>query len=466
MSTATTKSSRPAFRLWLLVVGTLCLLFILFAFYSDSVKSPLEYAHSKAQEFCDSSLEPPASETETEKATRTASETSTETKTARNCEDPYRRPGFLVIPSDEEAYRETTWMPYTDKFLNAEPPESAAYPPQQAELIFNDTNVPQEFLTGPGMPQQWMHIVTREYRRRRKAINHIENATASDYASMKDDGGLGWLWGRRILEFGDSIDRYEAWYVCQELGSEMNFPAVDPMGKERHAKGICDIPAFNVTFFVFHSAGSFTYTPRWFWYPSISIVAFEERWNKIWKPHEEPINGPNGRPDLVLWQNGLWDQRAFTRGGHKMHQGNTTMNARYRKLVWEELRFYSSRLRKFADRMVDEFPDTPKMFRSLTVHKKTGMEDVMVVEMDRLGRALAEQYGHEIFEWSRIISLLGDLYRDRTHPAKGALSWLWGNMVLEYLARSAGAQVGGTERWPYFEGWDACHEELAGWGGR
>ncbi|KAM0555764.1 hypothetical protein ACHAPJ_006159 [Fusarium lateritium] len=442
----TTKSSRPAFRIWVLAAGTIVLFFIVLAFFSDVMKSPLEYAHSKAQEFCESPQESFASKT-------------------KNCQDPYRRPGFLVIPPDDEAYRETAWMPFTDKFLNAKPPKSAAYPPQQEELIFNDTAPPKEFLKGPGIPQDWMRIATEENKRRLKAMRHIKNPTADDFTSMKDDAGLGWLWGRRLVEFGDSVDRYEAKYVCHEFGSEMVFPPIHPI--EQWPKGICEMPAFNLTFVVFHSAGGFTYRPDWFWYKQMRIIPFEERWEKLWKPHSEPIKGPNGRPDLVLWQNGLWDQRGFQVGGQKNHKTeNTTLNARHRKMVWDELRFYTARLDKFAKRINAEFPDTPMMFRTLTVHQKTGMGDVMLIEMDRLGRAIAERYGNEIFEWGRVISLLGKWYSDGTHPAEGALSWLWGNMILEYLARSAGAQVGGDERYPYFEGWDACHEELLGWGGR
>lgn len=358
-------------------------------------------------------------------------------------------------------------MPFTETFLNADPPKNAAYPPPQSELIFNDTEVPQKFLEGPEIPKQWMKIATAENRRRLAAMKHVKNPTVEDFVDMKDDGDLGWLWGRRLVEFGDSVDRYEAKYVCHEFGSEMVFPKIHPI--EQWPKGICEIPAFNLTFVVFHSAGGFTYRPDWFWYKQMRIIPFEERWKELWKPHSEPINGPNGRPDLLLWQNGLWDQRGFQVGGQKHHQDdNTTLTARHRKLVWEELHFYTARLKVFAELINKEFPDTPMMFRTLTYHQKTGSGDSMLIEMDRVGRAMAEQYGHEIFEWARIISLLGHWYADGTHPAEGALSWLWGNMVLEYLARSAGAgvQAGIDERNPYFEGWDACHADLVSWGGR
>lgn len=90
----------------------------------------------------------------------------------------------------------------------------------------------------------------------------------------------------------------------------------------------------------------------------------------------------------------------------------------------------------------------------------------MVIEMDRLGRALAEQYGQELFEWGRIISPMGHWYEDGTYPGEGTLIWLWGNMSLEYLARSAKSKLGGDYRLRYFDGWERCHEEFVGWGGR
>ncbi|KAM0554622.1 hypothetical protein ACHAO7_003761 [Fusarium culmorum] len=440
-----THDSRLASRLWMVVSGTVVVLLLLSSYYTGILRTPLDYAESKAGDFC-----------------RKASD-STENAKPRNCQDPYRRPGYLIVPPEQKDYRQTQWMPFTNKFLDSHPP-SAAYPPKHEELIFNDTKVPQEFLEGHEIPKQWMQIAVAEHKRRLKALDN-PHATVDDYASMKDQGGLGWLWGRRVVEFGDSVDRYEAKYTCREFDIEMYFPKVHPI--EKFPKGICEIPTFNLTFVVFHSAGGFTYRPDWFWYKEMRIIPFEERWKTVWKPHEAPIQGPNGRPDLLLWQNGLWDQRGFQVGGKKHHEPNTTVGLWSRKLVWEELNFFTSRLRTYVQMLVDEFPGTPMMFRTLTYHQHTGMSDAMMPEMDRVGRAMAAKYGHEVFEWARIIQLLGKHWADRTHPAEGAMSWLWGNMVLEYLARASGVgtNAGGEKRYPYFEGWDACHEECLSEGG-
>nr|CEG04461.1 unnamed protein product [Fusarium clavum] len=249
---------------------------------------------------------------------------------------------YLIIPPNRTDYRETQWMPLTETFLNAEAPETAAYPPK-GELIFNDTAVPKKFLEGPEIPRQWMKIATEENRRRIEALKHIKNPTVDDFAAMKDEGGLGWLWGRRLVEFGDSIDREEVEYFCHEFGSEMIFPKLHHI--ETRPKGVCSIPAFNLTFFA-----------------EMCIIPFEERW----KPHENPINGPRGRPDLIFFQNGLWDQRGFQVSGQKYHQDdNSTLVARHRKMTWDELHCFSARLRLFLQRLEKEFPDTPMIDGSL-----------------------------------------------------------------------------------------------------
>ncbi|KAF5676609.1 hypothetical protein FHETE_2105 [Fusarium heterosporum] len=470
MAVAAALSSRPALRIWILAGLGIFFFVLLFTFYTDSVRSPVEFAQHKAQQYCDSTHQTKPSFTPAQAVETTYTPDSTPEPTPeprRNCEDPYRRPGYLYIPKEKKTYRDTTWIPFTEDYLNSEPPEYAAYPPTH-EVVFNDTAVEPEFLNADGNPQQWMRMAVVENRRRHKQaqVPKTRNATVDDFVDMKNDNGLGWLWGRRIVMFGDSVDRYMTTFFCGEFDNAIQFPIEDISG--RQARAICEIPAMNLTLLYLHSVGSFTYRPDWWWIDKLKDVAWEERWDKFWKPHEQPIQGPNGRPDLILWQNGLWDQRAFWEGGEAMHdKADKPMAIRNRQLAWEEVRFVTARIKKVAKRLNDEFgADVPIMFRALTVHRESGMVDVNMMELDRLGRAVAEQAGHEMFEWAKIIHLMGNLYQDGLHPGKGAASWLWGNMVLEYLARSAGAEVGGEARSPYFSGWDACHKELSGWGGR
>ncbi|CAJ0552657.1 Ff.00g007350.m01.CDS01 [Fusarium sp. VM40] len=455
--------TRLPMRIWILAGSIILSFVIFFTFSADSVRYPVEFAQQKAQQYCGYQSKPSFTPVPTPDTTPTPEPTPEAT---RNCEDPYRRPGYLHIPKDPADYRQTQWIPFTEDYLNSEPPEYAAYPAKH-ELIFNDTAVEPEFLNAEGNPQQWMRMAVDENQRRNEQalVPSTRKATVDDFIDMKHDGGFGWLWGRRVVMFGDSVDRYMTTYFCNEFGIQPKFPIKDKSG--RQAKVVCEIPSFNFTMVYFHSVGSFTYRPNWWWIKNIKSVAWEERWGILWKPHEASIQGPNGRPDLVLWQNGLWDQRAFWEGGTAMHnEGDKPMTKKYRQMVWEEVRFVTARIKKIANILNGQFAGAPIMFRALTVHRQSGMGDAIMMEMDRLGRAVAERAGHEMFEWARLFHLMGDLYQDGMHPGRGPASWLWGNIMLEYIARSAGAEVGGEARSPYFSGWDACHKELSGWGGR
>ncbi|KAF4981036.1 hypothetical protein FZEAL_3088 [Fusarium zealandicum] len=456
--------SSPALRLWLLVSAATLFSLTLLSFYWDSFHAPLAYAQSKAIEYCDLSK---YARTPTMTRLLGTNHQANRTPEVRNCSDPYRRPGYLYVPQNRSTnYNRTTYIPYSSDFLNAEDPETASYPTHGDEVIFNYTAPEPEFLNLKSNPSQWMQKAVRENRRRIGAMNLSSDIQKPEtFLSMKDDAGLGWLWGRRVVMFSDSVERYMTQFFCEEFEGVAKFPITHVSA--RQAKVICDVPAFNLTLVYLHSPGSFTYKPNWWWIKPMEYVAWEERWDKHWRPHEEPIQGPNGRPDLILWQNGLWDQRAFAEGGKANHGPKHVMAKMERQIQWQEVRFVAGRIKKIAQRLNDEFgAGAPIMFRSLTTHRTGGMKNTILLDLDRLGRAVAEEAGHEIFEWARIITLFSHLFQDEIHPAKGPASWLWGNMVLEYLARSAGAQVGGESRAPYFDGWDACHPELLGWGGR
>lgn len=375
-----------------------------------------------------------------------------------NCEDPYRRPGYLYI--DQEDYRETRWLPYTDDILNADAPDSAQYPPpKDQDVKFNRTDIEFEFLQSTSNPKSWMRIAVNEAKRRQKEskiARHDQRAT--DFAAIKEEGGLGWLWGRRVLMLGDSIDRFMTQYFCEELGSKMR-------QSKPHTTATCSIPALNLTLTHWHYAGSFTFRPQWWWMKDMQEIPFEERWDSLWGPMVNSLRGPHGRPDLVLWQNGLWDERALWENGEAHYDPDQELGQRQRQLVWQEVRFITARVKKLVQRLANEFgPEVPTMFRAFTLHRESDARDANLYELERVSRAVAEQAGHEMFEWGRLISGFSMLYKDQTHPGKGPASWLWSNMMLEYLARSAGASD--KARAPYFDSWGACHSHLAQWGGR
>lgn len=303
-----------------------------------------------------------------------------------------------------------------------------------------------------------MHTAVAESEKRRKETKNSKDV--QDYISKKDEGPLSWLWGRRVLLIGDSIDRFMIEYFCQEMGYKFSYPQV-------HKNSICEIPSFNMTLVHWHLAGTPTYKAKWWWDSPMKIVPFEERWEKEWAPTlSTHVRGLDGRkPDLVMWQIGQWDKHNLFSMAESHFNESDFMRKDERPLVWQEIRFLAARYKKFISLIHNEFgSDVPAMFRALTADRSTDKSEMQLFEMDRLERAVAEWSGLEIFEWGRILTAFTGVYRDMRHVGKGPGSWLWGNMVLEYLARSAG--VGDESRAPYFNGWQACHDELNHGGGR
>ncbi|KAF4448892.1 hypothetical protein F53441_7754 [Fusarium austroafricanum] len=428
--------SRPSVMTCIIIAASVSLVIIVFTIFQESLEVQWDYAHNKAGEYWDKAFSQPQ---------QNNSNSESDSNSVHNCEDPYRRPGYLYIPADingTDQYKKTQWIPFNDELLSAEAPDYAVYP-AAGDVIFNATEPESAFVDLASTPKQWLPLAIAESNRRKKAVN-VKDAGVDAFAPMKDEGGFGWLWGRRIILFSDSVDRFMMQYFCGEFKRGMKQP-------KPHTLASCEIPEFNLTFSHWHFAGSMTYRPEWWWMDDMEEISFEERWDKYWVPLHDSVRGPNGRPDLILWQNGLWDQRAFWESGEANHEKDVyPMGVRVRQLVWQEVRFAAARIRKFVERIHTEFGDAPVMFRSMTMHRMSDATDASIYDLERLARATAEKAGHEVFEWGRLISSLSMLYKDKTHPGKGPASWLWGNMVLEYLARIGGA--GDESRKPYFDG--------------
>lgn len=149
----------------------------------------------------------------------------------------------------------------------------------------------------------------------------------------------------------------------------------------------------------------------------------------------------------------------------KNHYGaEHPMGTIQRHIVWDELRFYTARVKTLLRLLKEKVgSDIPMLLRTSTLDRQKMANDNMSYDLDRINRALGEKLGIEPFEWGRLIAGNPKLYRDSMHPGKGPASWLWGTMLLEYLARAVGAGTEGgarEERAPYFDGWDVCHKEL------
>jgi hypothetical protein len=378
--------------------------------------------------------------------------------------------------TNQSDHRQTRWIPYSQQFFDAPPLDIATHPaPADFELEFDASFTEPKHFHLSSTPKSWMNAVVGENARRRNRIfpELLAKNDSRNFRAEKDGGGFGWLWGRRLLVVGDSVDRLMMHYFCDEL---------DGVWEQKwHVSSLCEIHAFNLTLVHWHIISMLNYKPYWFEEQNMP-TAFEERWEELWaESREKHVRGLDGkRPDLILWQSGLWDQTKFLFDLAKSHYGSATddkqvyqngsdpnavFRTNRRQAVWHEIRFMATRLRKLVSYLHEVFgAETPIMYRSLTYHTG-GMSnyDYILTELNRLGRALAERAGHEIFEWGRIVNGFSSLYIDDQHMARGAASWLWGNMFLEYMARSAGA--GDETRRPYFEGWTACHDSLVDWGG-
>lgn len=140
-------------------------------------------------------------------------------------------------------------------------------------------------------------------------------------------------------------------------------------GEERHTIARCDVPTLNLTLNHWHFPGSYTTKPEWWWMEGMRLVAFEERMEEFWRPTLQPhVRGLDGRsPDLVLWQNGLWDQRMMWEANEadKRTRGEDLNNTRERQMMWEEVRFVMGRLTKLIKMVKEEFGEDVPMVRIL-----------------------------------------------------------------------------------------------------
>ncbi|KAF2100132.1 hypothetical protein NA57DRAFT_75632 [Rhizodiscina lignyota] len=351
-------------------IATACLLLITYLFFFwDSLPSLPERLRSEhlTEQFHLPAVPPPLTE---------------------QCVDPYRRPGYLFVDTENGDYNETRYIPYPSDFLDVADPPSAKYPydaKANGEIWFDEDSRPEDsFLNHPFTPTQWMNLAIEESRSR-----------TSGFA--KDDR-LSWLEGRVVLFLSDSVDRYNIEWFCDEFRKRAN---------DTKAK--------------------------------FAVLTLS-----------------SGKPSV-------WDRKNWL-GVAKEHYGvNSSMATFARQLVWDEIRFYAARAEKLIRFLQEKLgKDVPMMLRTITLDRDKMAKDVQPYDMDKLNRLIGEKHGIEVFEWGKIIAGHADLYKDNLHPGHGAASWLWSNMVLEYLARAVGAGTEGgarREREPYFDGWQMCHKQ-------
>ncbi|KAK9455914.1 hypothetical protein V1511DRAFT_323216 [Dipodascopsis uninucleata] len=372
----------------------------------------------------------------------------------QNCIDPYKMPGYLYIP--EADYKRSTYVPFYEEVFN-NTYEPASYPVK--DLDFDTTQSRPESDIMKLIPHMWMSDLVEFSNMSREADptkKHLLRRVQKRVSFLQD---------KRVLLIADSVDRYVLMYLCEEVGETYIIDS------PRHTTARCHIPSLNFTLYHWHLASYYTYRPEWWWMKMMEIVPFEERFEKIFRKTLPDISGIDGRPDLILFQTGLWDQVTFVKKYLFDPTGNNYIDKKYsdmnRQLSWGEIRYYADRMKQFIHHLRDVFgKDARIMFRSLSVHKQSDDRDLMMLNMDRVGRSLAYENDIEVFDWSKLITAFSSQWKDHVHLERGPMTWLYQNMLLSYIFRaSGGVEIkGNITKWPYdfereVEGdpWKTCH---------
>ncbi|KAK9238455.1 hypothetical protein V1525DRAFT_401106 [Lipomyces kononenkoae] len=394
------------------------------------------------------------------------------------CVDPYKMPGYMYTTEDRE---ETRWIPFYPSFFDLpELPETAyPHPDDMGDILLDNRTVDDAILNTAPVP--WFRML-RQYYNYLKRVDEAKESNQPEPELTEFDeyvrDHMSWMQHRRILLMGDSLDRNQLQYLCEDLGLESIEEGGIHLTKQTTA--YCHVPHVNITFVQWHIAGMYTFRPEWWWMP-MKVVSFEDRYREIFEPVSMPrVIGLSGSgPDLILMQSGLWDQVAFLSGAHYQRMQALPEEDRTKfvigrpkePLTIDQLRFVSKRFIKFVEFMKNVFgEDVPMMYRSSTIRKDGKDEDWGILSIDRMLRSLVTtRFDMEVFDWSKLAYGASNEYKDFIHFTKGRMSLLFSDMLLHYLFRaSGGVEVEGVvKKWPQERtmdnlkaNWDMCHDYL------
>ncbi|KAK7206558.1 hypothetical protein BZA70DRAFT_107274 [Myxozyma melibiosi] len=374
------------------------------------------------------------------------------------CEDPYRMPGYLVLPenvTDPATLKETVYVPFYDTFTDRPPVAIATYPqPPHQNFDFAPTKTPDAELMRQA-PTDWMvRIQKHVYNQNNPLVYFDENdedAIADVAARNRTARELVWLRNKRVLMLADSVDRYMLMHFCTQAGVQ----GIEGLiGK--HTLAICHIPSLNFTITHWHIPGMLSATPDWWYISEISHVPFEARFEDMYKQYLNLTIGMDGKgPDLIIYQSILWDTFNFARGpaAHALTGLSSTNEPpdEGRLLFWSELEFYRSRQQIMINYFRSLFSNSaPFLYRSALNHRFEGPIDIPVYQLDRVARAVAHANSIEVLEWAQFARGFYEIYRDVIHVNLSAQSWLYSNMMLYYLFRATGGEEvrGRVTKWP------------------
>ncbi|KAK9378908.1 uncharacterized protein V2V93DRAFT_374489 [Kockiozyma suomiensis] len=390
--------------------------------------------------------------------------------------DPYRRPGLLLRRSCNDSqpidYADplARWIPLD--FENLTSPVEAEYPPlassAEYDAFYIDNNETVDNAAQSRAPISWMARLVQYQALLKKT------ADASEYDEVEQElsDNMQWVHGRRILLLGDSVDRHNVFSFCTFLGLEPEETA-GPELPAKHSTAYCHSPLLNFTIVQWHIPSMATHKPENWWFrPEMKIVAFEKRFADIFIPWSFE-NGilQHTSPDLVLFQSGLWDERAFAEATHYYETASQSQDGKRpywktprKQVTYQHLHFLSVRLRKLVATVRQLFGDSiPLMYRAQIPRGQHTIraDDLGVISIDRMARVLAEQLDIEVFEWGKIVYGFDDEYMDDLHPKPAnSLTWVFCDMVMSYLFRSVGGVEveGKVVRGPTeSRGWNECH---------
>ncbi|KAK7207730.1 hypothetical protein BZA70DRAFT_293054 [Myxozyma melibiosi] len=369
----------------------------------------------------------------------------------KQCDDPFRRPGYLQIPKEQSALLEARYVPYYDEILEL-PQVQDAVDREHAVHLFDDKPV-EDAVMGTA-PINWISML-------KEHLFYIKVGRKNARAKTLERQ-LSWIRNRRILMAADSIDRFMAQHFCTALDHKF---VIGPDGK--HTTAWCTIPSLNFTIYHWHISSMFSNRPGWWAMDQMKRVSFEDRIENVYSRYIKDVNGMNGKtPDLILYQSNLWDVRGYAKSDEYKEGIETPNTYLRRQTTWSELKFFMNRQVQFIEYLRKFFsPDVPMMMRSVIPHRDQGKSDISLYEIDRMARFVAYNLGNEVFEWSHTVPGFPEIYRDDMHVNVSAQSTVYSDMLLYYLFRAVGgAQVRGkVTRWPsestlsQAEAWEECH---------
>ncbi|KAK9482971.1 hypothetical protein V1527DRAFT_474577 [Lipomyces starkeyi] len=399
------------------------------------------------------------------------------------CIDPFRLPGYLYLPSESDCVADTRWVPFYPSFGDAPDPTEAVYPrpTEVGDLLLKDTGIERDFFSLS--PSQWTKKLIFYYNILSELDSrdgHNPKIINADDKSVLEE--MEWIRHRRVLTVGDSVDRFMVLDFCEEFRGATFFEEGGRQGEQRTTAS-CHIPFVNLTIMQWHLPSTLTYRPSWWWIPDMPIVAFEQRLEEVYRKTLPRLLGWGGRPDLVLFQTGFWDERAFREAEHAEEEKSLPEAQKTKvwwksnsQLKWSELRFVAARVKKVIRLLRQELgEDSPLMYRALSTKRDGKEQDLGLISVDRMMRALMAQLDVEVFEWGKIVYGFASEYQDELHIRRGGLSWLWSDMVINYLFRGAGGvEIEGkvkvkptNDTWfDVAKNWAECHRWLISWEGR